>query len=146
MKKLTLISLFYLLLIGVSFAQRPGQEIDRERLQAARVAFITTRLDLSPEQAEKFWPVFNEYDNQRESNLKKLAALNPGRDVTLSEEEAKKNVQQRFEIQRQMIADEEKFVLDISKTINYNQILKLNRIARDFTRHIYQRQRQRNTP
>ncbi len=146
MKKLSLISLFSLLLIGVSYAQRPGQDFDRERLQAARVAFITTRLDLSPEQAEKFWPVFNEYDNKRESNLKKLAALNPGRDITLSEEEAKKTVQQRFEVQRQMIADEEKFVLSISKTINYNQILKLNRIARDFTRHIYQRQRQRNIP
>lgn len=36
--------------------QRPGAT-----LEAMKIAFITKRLDLSPEEAERFWPIYNRY-------------------------------------------------------------------------------------
>lgn len=121
------------------YAQRGGR-IDREQLEAAKIAFITTRLDLTPSQAEKFWPIFNEFSNQRESTLKIMAALSDGSDDS-SEEEAKAKIQKRFELQQKLIQDEKAFVDKASTAITYNQIFKLNRINRDFTRQLYQRQR-----
>jgi len=49
----------YLLLLfmaasSLAFAQRGGQPVDPERMQAARIAYITTRISLKTEQAEKF--------------------------------------------------------------------------------------------
>lgn len=34
-------------------------------VESARVAFISQKIELTPAQAEKFWPVFNEMNNQR---------------------------------------------------------------------------------
>lgn len=37
----------------------------REKINAARVAYITERLGLTPEEAEKFWPLYREYANKQ---------------------------------------------------------------------------------
>ncbi len=44
---------------------RPMTKEQRERLESFRIQFITKKLDLSPAEAEKFWPVYNE---QREAS------------------------------------------------------------------------------
>lgn len=144
MKKYILTFSIFLCVIGFSFAQRSGDRYDAEKLQAARIAFITSRLDLKPEQAEKFWPVYNQFNDVRESNLRQMSKLSDLRDGEISDSEAKKRIQQRFEIQRKLLAEEEKYVTEMSKIISYSQILKLNGIARDFTRTVYQRQKSGN--
>ncbi|NVK50470.1 MAG: hypothetical protein HWE09_11920 [Cyclobacteriaceae bacterium] len=142
MKKTGLILLFFFLVVSISFGQRRGA-IDAERLETARVAFITTRLDLSTEQAEKFWPIFNEYNKKREANLKEIADLTPrNQSDEITDEQAKELISKRFSIQRQMIDEEESFVKRVAEVISYQQILKLNGINRDFARMLYQRQRQ----
>lgn len=45
-----------------------GQDLDpraQERLNAQKVAFFTQRLKLTPEEAEKFWPYYNEYQKRK---------------------------------------------------------------------------------
>ncbi|TDK42662.1 hypothetical protein [Algoriphagus formosus] len=145
MKKFGIFLILNFLIILSVQAQRRG--IDRERLEAARIAFITTRLDLSPEQAEKFWPIFNEFNEQREEKLKQIASLNPRSNTeSISKEEAQRLIKQRFELQRELIEDEEAFVLKAATVISYQQILQLNSINREFARSIYQRQRQNRNP
>lgn len=139
MKKTYLIALILFLgLSSIALAQRP--DVDQEKLQAARIAFITTRIDLKPEQAEKFWPIFNEYNDDREATMKQISKL--GKDLeTISEEEAKSRIQQRFQLQSELLKEEQAFVADVSKVLSSKQILMLNNIARDFNRHLYQRGR-----
>ena len=71
MKRIVLTS-FCLLMAALSFAQgpqgpqAPGQAPapDKkwaEKIQAEKIAFITTELDLTPEEAQVFWPVYNKY-------------------------------------------------------------------------------------
>ncbi|NVJ85562.1 MAG: hypothetical protein HWE15_04610 [Algoriphagus sp.] len=146
MKKTGLLLFFLFLVVNLSFGQRRGN-IDSEKLEAARVAFITTRLDLSTEQAEKFWPIFNEFNKKREANLKKIAGLNPkNQEEDLTEDQAKQLITQRFTIQKEMIKEEEEFVEKVSQVISYQQVLKLNGLNRDFARMLYQRQRQDRRP
>ena len=43
--------------------QKPSEEQrkkDFERIQSEKIAFITQELDLSPEEAQVFWPVYNQ--------------------------------------------------------------------------------------
>ncbi len=141
-KLFTAFSMLFLTLAGSTFAQRPSEKFDQEKLQSARVAFITTRLDLKPEQAELFWPIYNQYTDQREKNLREISTLTRTKDeAPLTESEAKQRLSQKLELQRKLIAEEEKLIDDLAKVITYNQIIKLNNIGRDFTRQIYQRQR-----
>lgn len=62
MKKNTIILITGLLLAPfIADAQNPEQE----RLAAYRIAFITNRLKLTPAEAEKFWPVYNEFQAKK---------------------------------------------------------------------------------
>ncbi|MEO8822860.1 MAG: hypothetical protein ABI366_04735 [Ginsengibacter sp.] len=36
----------------------------REKIRALKVAFISQKLNLTPAEAEKFWPVYNQYENE----------------------------------------------------------------------------------
>ena len=63
--------LFILLLFvsSVSFGQgfKPGRERVRDKVEAMKVGFITERLNLTPEEAKVFWPVYNKYQDELES-------------------------------------------------------------------------------
>ena len=66
MKKLILFICFSLLMGMTLMAQKraPMDEASRKKLDASKVAFITSYLDMSSEDAAKFWPVYNEYKDK----------------------------------------------------------------------------------
>ena len=138
------LKIFLLLLFmagsSLTFAQRNGQPVDPERLQAARIAFITTRINLKTEQAEKFWPLFNTFTESREASMRTMGDLSRGVE-NMSEEEAKSRIQQKLQIQQKLVQDEKIFVADAAKVLTYKQLLLLQNIARDFNRHLYDRGR-----
>jgi hypothetical protein len=63
MKTLYLALLILMGLPGLGYSQQDesGNINDRKKIQAMEVAYITKELDLTPEEAQKFWPVFNKY-------------------------------------------------------------------------------------
>lgn len=63
MKTINLFTLSLLLLIGPFMlqAQVNVENTKEEKIQALEVAFISRKLNLTTEEAQKFWPVFNEY-------------------------------------------------------------------------------------
>lgn len=69
MKKIYILGLFLLTaLMAVAQEGEEGVPQDpkvREKINAARVAYITERLGLTPEEAEKFWPLYREYANKQ---------------------------------------------------------------------------------
>ena len=36
-----------------------------EKFRAEKISFLTNELDLTPEEAQKFWPVYNQLENER---------------------------------------------------------------------------------
>jgi hypothetical protein len=78
MKKYLLI---FLVFLG-SFSFAAAQNGKSEKIQALKVAFITQKLNLTSTEAEKFWPVYNQY----ESEIKTLRADRQNSDVLDNEE------------------------------------------------------------
>jgi hypothetical protein len=67
MKTMKLRNLFVMLLLCTSmlgYGQGQRKAEKRENIEAMKVAYITNQLDLSPEEAQKFWPVYNEYSDK----------------------------------------------------------------------------------
>ncbi len=62
MKKGLFILLIFLFLPLVKISAQ-GQNL--EKLNAYKIGFFTKRLDLSSTEAEKFWPVYNDYQDQK---------------------------------------------------------------------------------
>lgn len=45
------------------FAQE-GEQRGGGQIKAYQIAFLTKKLDLTPEEAQRFWPVFNKYEDE----------------------------------------------------------------------------------
>lgn len=61
-----------LLIIGSSYAQ--AQEKRREEIESFRVAYFTRQLNLTSDEAKKFWPVFNEMQTEMQKIQKEKRA------------------------------------------------------------------------
>jgi len=62
MKKILLIIVFALGVSVVSFAQDDGGEKGNGgRLEALKIGYLTKKLNLTTEEAQKFWPIYNQY-------------------------------------------------------------------------------------
>src|SRR4051812_6767456 len=53
-----------LLSVGI-FAQGGRFREKKEQLKAVKVAFITEQLSLTSDEAEKFWPIYNAFDDKQ---------------------------------------------------------------------------------
>jgi hypothetical protein len=51
----------FLLFAAFVFSFLIGTAQNGQRLYALKIAYITKRLDLSPDEAQKFWPIYNQY-------------------------------------------------------------------------------------
>ena len=73
--KIALVILFLIPVITGSelTAQQP---VAKEKLDAYRIAFFTRRLNLTSEEAEKFWPVYNELQNRKNQIQQERAQIN----------------------------------------------------------------------
>ncbi|PSL07310.1 Spy/CpxP family protein refolding chaperone [Cecembia rubra] len=145
MKKLTILILaFFLCFASLSMAQRGNQQYDQEKFEAARIAFITNRLDLKASQAEKFWPIFNQYQEERKSMMEELSMLNRQAGREIDDEKAKELINKRFELQEKLLNREKRFMNEIIQVISPSQAVKLGGANRDFTRHVYRMQQGRD--
>ncbi|HZL09844.1 MAG TPA: hypothetical protein VFC65_07590 [Prolixibacteraceae bacterium] len=67
MKKLTLIIILAIFSLTHLVAQeRKGPSPEMwEKIKAEKISFFTSKLDLTPLEAQKFWPVYNEFEKKR---------------------------------------------------------------------------------
>jgi hypothetical protein len=64
MNKIILIIVMALGISTVSLAQDDndaGQKGNGSRIEALKIAYLTKKLNLSTDEAQKFWPIYNEY-------------------------------------------------------------------------------------
>jgi hypothetical protein len=64
MKKMIL---FFSIVFLVPALRSEGQTTNLEKLNNYKIGFFTKKLDLTSDEAVKFWPVYNEYQTQRNS-------------------------------------------------------------------------------
>lgn len=62
MKKVVFILLIMLTMPGIKTV---AQNTNLEKLNNYKIGFFTKKLNLTSEEAEKFWPVYNDYQSQR---------------------------------------------------------------------------------
>lgn len=135
MKTLSFLALFLLSTIG--FAQPGGKKGGpiRERIRSERVAFITDRLALSAEEAQRFWPVYNQFTDQIEE-VKKQQREN--RQTTndklavLSDKDVERLLQEELSAQQQMVDLQRKYQVELAKVIPVKKIAMLYKAEHDF--------------
>ena len=132
-----LLTLLMAVLSWTAFAQEeelPQQDIDpkvREKVQATRIAFITERLGLTPEQAEKFWPIYNEFTQKRvrmrQDFRDRQRKIDPNKP-----EQQEELIRYGLQLKQTEVDLERDYSGRIMKTISAQQLLNLRRAEQDF--------------
>lgn len=135
-----LIPILIFLISFSAFAQRDGKM--SERIKAQKVAFITEKLDLSADEAAKFWPVYNEFEDTKDRiRSKDLRAIklqmrdNPD----MSEKEADELLDKLMKAENDMHAAKLKLVKDLKKIIPSDKIIKLKAAEDEFNKKLLEK-------
>ena len=126
---------FFLFTSLTAFAQRGkrGGEEMSEQLKAMRVAMITQNLNLSSDEAAKFFPIYNEFSEKRESIKRQLKDNRKGsRNLTGSALEA--SFKKSFELREQEVALEKLYFEKFKTVISVEKIRELFHTERQFRR------------
>lgn len=140
-----LIILFTLTFWGLSsIAQGPGhfeKEGMGERFKAQKIAFMTDKMDLTSEEAEKFWPVFNELSKKRKELRSRYQ---PEEKIeNLSEEQASKLIDDMMLMKESEIALEKEYLQQFKSILPAKKILIMHQSERQFNQQVIKKVRER---
>ncbi len=92
-KRFILISLLVFSVIPLALSQGRGH---RDRIEAQRIAFFTEKINLTPGEAENFWPVYNDFNSKKETlnREQRFLTINLSKNIdSMSEEEVKSSME-----------------------------------------------------
>jgi len=83
-------AIIFIMLAVLPLVQARGQNPNIDKLNAYKIAFFTKKLNLTSAEAEKFWPVYNDFQYKRNLIQQERAVLNRNvvqNELNLSEKE-----------------------------------------------------------
>jgi hypothetical protein len=145
-KSLTLLCIIIFSTLSIYSQEKKGS---KEKIKALKIAYITEQLNLTPNEAEKFWPIYNIHDEKHRTlrselrfeikkTIKEKKFIN-----TLSEKDAERLVLLKLSIDHQIHESEKKFIDQIKNIISYKKIVKLQLAEMDFGKHLIRRYKNR---
>jgi len=153
MKRIILftICLFFASFIFAQRMQGNRMQGNNEKIKAMKVAFITQKLNLTVDEAQKFWPVYNEFDLKRTNILNSKQSIL--RDLrsnfsSYTDKEVEKKLDKRMEYEKQEAE------LKMSYYQKFKQVLPIKKVAslysaeiqfkRELIRRLQERRRNNN--
>ena len=131
----------------VSIAQPSKEKI--EKVKALKVAYITKELSLTTAEAEKFWPIYNTYDEKqfelRHTKMKTIMKKykDDGLDK-LNDKESATILSEMESIDEDLLALKKKFNKDAKEIIGAKKVLQLKKVEEEFTRTLFKQYRGRD--
>ena len=134
-----------LLLIFATLSLSAQEKQDWEKIKSLKVAFITEKLNLTPKEAQSFWPIYNEHQAEKEgfyredrfeigSEIKKLDAL--------SDTQAEELLVRMQSLEGEKYKAEKSYIEKVSKTISAKKTILLMRSEEDFKRQLLKQYKQ----
>ena len=103
----------------------------RDKIEAARIAYITDQLQLTPQEAEKFWPIYREFSTRRKEIRQQLRNARTDPDKTDQE-----LVDQQFKVKQEELDLEKNYSGRLLKVISAQKLRSLPQAERRFRQMI----------
>jgi Spy/CpxP family protein refolding chaperone len=126
----------------IATAQRPQGGGQSDKIRAMKVGVITQELNLSESQAEKFWPIYNNYSDERNEIFKEIRHLSKSGTHADSEEAIKKQ-DEILELRQKEITLTKKYRDSFLKVISAQQYAKLMDSERRFNQMLIEKLKER---
>jgi len=140
MKFLLIIASMMFFLTGTNAQDiKPGKRKGIEKIEAHKVAFITKVLDLTPEEAQKFWPLYNEYSEKERQLRNAFKANKPQKGM--SEEEANNVIDYYFENEQQKLTLKKNYYDKFKMILPATKVVRLHFAENKFKRKLLKKLR-----
>ncbi len=117
----------------------PPPDFDEDKIEPLRIAFLTKYLDLSSEEAQKFWPVYNKMHDEMKSVFEKDKALKTGKEIKdMTDEELNKFINAHFENDQKMLDIKKKYAEEFKKVLPLQKVALLTDAENEFKRQMIQ--------
>ena len=138
--KTGLLVLIFGLIAPMTMAQpEGGKQTKKEKIEQLKIAFITKELDLSTEEAEKFWPAYNEMADalkeERKERKKLSKELKENFDV-LSDTDIEKKAKSIMDSEIKEAELKKEHTEKIAGIIGYRKATKLLSLEQRFKREL----------
>lgn len=133
-----MLSLGFLLLSQGLWAQEPRSK--EERIRSLKIAYITEELQLTSEQSQQFWPIYNEWQAALKNLRKKIKPLRNIDDM--SDAELENMLEQQLQAEEERARLNRTYSESLRKVISIRQLVGLVRAERQFKRELLKRARE----
>ena len=137
-----LMSLLFLNLFSIvaSAQDAPLQDAKREKIKAEKVAYITTQVKLTPTEAENFWPIYNQMQDEKSDIMKNFCQKHQKKNLpdptTLTDEQAQKLLDQEMQKEVKMLALKQKYHEEFKKIISPKKLYLFYEAERNFKKEL----------
>ncbi len=129
------------LLAGHLWAQNDAARPLEERIETQRIAFITDKVNLTREEAQKFWPIYNDYrDHAKQLRERKVPSKSL---IDMDDDEALEHIEKQLAIEREELQLKEELMQDLKTVISPRKILRFINAERKFKERLLQMMNQR---
>jgi Spy/CpxP family protein refolding chaperone len=139
-----------LLMTGAAWGQNepPRFQEAMAKMKAERVSFLTDKLQLTVEEAEKFWPLYNEYLSKREEMMwgkreKMPRNFDPSQ---LTEEELNKMLNDILDQEVKLAQLKKDYFEKMKGVLPVRKVLTLHRVEQEFMNHMLNQFRENRKP
>jgi len=147
--KRTIILTLLILVAAAGFSQGPPgpPPFDEEKIEALRIAFLTRYLDLSSDEAQKFWPVYNKMQDELKVILDKEKDLRNGKKIDeMSDEELAKMINSHFDNEQKLLDIKKKYAEEFKKVLSLKKVALLADAENEFKRVMLKHARDKQGP
>lgn len=105
------------------------------KIEAAKVAFVKDKIQLTESQEMLFWPIYNDYLDKKQDVRKLIKALKTETGaLSATDEQLKVDLSRLFELRQQELAlEKDYFTAKFLKVISLRQVVELQKAEKQFT-------------
>jgi len=135
-----------MMLVTLGYAQPPGEDDPKreERIERLKRVYFTEKLDLSVEDAEKFWPVYNEYSKKRKEVRKSIRKSHDRFEVDALSEKEFLSIHAEITASRHKEVDTDgDFLIQVLPILGPAKTARLVKLEQEFRKELMDRMKER---
>ncbi|HOH83688.1 MAG TPA: hypothetical protein PLI16_03680 [Bacteroidales bacterium] len=132
---------------GNLFAQNTGNKNGdpekKEKIKAMKVAYISQMINLNTAEAEKFWPLYNEFQDKREGfqkeHQKKMKIMKTGKIEELTEEQADEIINSELQKEQKQLDLKKEYYPKFKNVIGSRKMVGVYKAEKEFNRMLLEK-------
>jgi hypothetical protein len=131
------------LLLSLTLSGQPGRSREgrQEKMEAYKIAFFTEKLQLTPEESKAFWPLYNQFESEREALRKRYGQDNVRLEL-MSDKEVTAFLEKGIEMEEQQVKLKKDYLGRFQEVLPVRKVAMLQRIDREFKMELLQKLRE----